>query len=129
MQARGFTKSSFDPCLYHRKNRYGEVYVTVYVDDLIIAASSQHLIDQFKDELKDVYSIKDLGELKYCLGMEVSHDWSKHIITVKQTKYIHDVLRRFGMLDCKPVTLPMDPGLKLSRFMAPSSPNEVQQAA
>jgi hypothetical protein len=129
MQARGFTKSSFDPCLYHRKNRYGEVYVTVYVDDLIIAASSQHLIDQFKDELKDVYSMKDLGELKYCLGMEVSHDWSKHIITVKQTKYIHDVLRRFGMLDCKPVTLPMDPGLKLSRSMAPSSPDEVQQAA
>ena len=54
MHARGFTKSATDPCLYHRKDdQGGEVYVTIYVDDLIIAASSQELITQFKDELRD----------------------------------------------------------------------------
>jgi len=122
MHARGFTKSAIDPCLYHRKDdQGGEVYVTIYVDDLIIAASSPELITQFKDELKDIYAMKDLGELKYCLGMEIHHDWLRHTITVKQTKYISDILRRFGMDNCKSVTLPMDPGVKLSKSMSPST--------
>jgi hypothetical protein len=123
-----FTKSEIDPCLYHRKTSRGEVYVTIYVDDLIIAASSLALIDDFKDELKDVYAMKDLGELKYCLGMEVDHNWAEHTISIKQTKYILDVLRRFGMSNCKPAKLPMDPGVKLSKAMSPTTPDEIAEA-
>jgi hypothetical protein len=74
LTSRGFTKSAFDPCLYSRKSEHGVVYVTMYVDDLIIAATTKLLIEQLKDELKDVYSMKDLGELTYCLGMEVSRE-------------------------------------------------------
>ena len=129
LTSRGFTKSMFDPCLYSRKSQHGVVYVTIYVDDLIIAATNTILIDAFKDELKDVYSMKDLGPLTYCLGMEVSRDSHTHTITVKQTKYIHDVLRRFGMLDCHPIKTPLDPGTKLSKTMAPQDDAERAAAA
>jgi hypothetical protein len=60
--------------------------------------------------------------------MEVDHNWAEHTISIKQTKYILDVLRRFGMSNCKPAKLPMDPGVKLSKAMSPTTPDEIAEA-
>jgi len=57
--------------------------------------------------------MKDLGELNYFLGMEVTRDRVKGTIKLSQCKYSADVLRRFGFLNAAPATLPMQPGLKL----------------
>jgi len=120
MTSHGFTKSPYDPCLYQRTTMEGVVYVTIYVDDLIIAASSQRLIDTFKRELHSVYAMKDLGELKYCLGMEISRDRRKGTITLTQSKYINDVLTRFRLSgDGKTELCPMQAELKVSQSMSP----------
>jgi hypothetical protein len=129
MTKHGFRKSPYDPCLYERRTAAGVVYVTIYVDDLIIAASTMALIHEFKEELKSVYSMKDLGELKFCLGMEITRDRSRRLLTVRQSKYARDVLTRFGMTTSHPKPTPMDPGLKLSKTMSPKNAEEAAEAA
>jgi hypothetical protein len=125
----GFTKSLMDPCLYFRTNADGdELYVTVYVDDLIIAGTNLEVITAFKGELCAVYSMKDLGDLKYCLGMEITRDSTSGNITLSQTKYIDDICRRFRVSSCKPVNTPMQSDTRLSKQDAPLTPAESAEA-
>jgi hypothetical protein len=111
MTSFGFRKSKYDPCLYIRGKGDNILYVTVYVDDLIMGGSSIDLIDEFKVQIKDKFKMKDLGELKYVLGMEVSRDTKG--IKLSQKGYINAILKRFGFLNCKPVKTPLPPGLQL----------------
>ena len=55
----------------------------------------------------------DLGEVFHYLGMEVNVDVGK-TITLKQTTYLKKVLKRFGIEDCRPISIPMDPGVPAS---------------
>ncbi|RVW58950.1 Retrovirus-related Pol polyprotein from transposon RE1 [Vitis vinifera] len=55
--------------------------------------------------------IKDLGNLKYFLGMEIAR--SRKRISVSQRKYVLDLLKETGMLGCKPTNTPIDPTTKL----------------
>ncbi|GMI77806.1 hypothetical protein HRI_001449800 [Hibiscus trionum] len=57
------------------------------------------------------FHMKELGELKHFLGLEVEH--MKEGIFLGQQKYAKDLLQRYGMLDCKPISTPMDPNIKL----------------
>lgn len=59
----------------------------------------------------------DLGDVSHYLGMEVDVDVGK-TITIRQTTYLTKVLGRFGMLDCRPSSVPMDPGV--AGFLLPS---------
>jgi hypothetical protein len=54
----------------------------------MIASSSQAHMDEFKASIKQFYSMKDLGELKYCLGMEIIRDWDAGTVTLTQSKFI-----------------------------------------
>ncbi|RVW98278.1 Retrovirus-related Pol polyprotein from transposon TNT 1-94 [Vitis vinifera] len=79
----------------------------VYVDDIIITEDNEEGIGNLKKLLAREFKIKDLGQLRYFLGMEV--DKTKEGIVVTQTKYVLDLLQETGMLGCKPVDTLMDP--------------------
>ena len=72
--------------------------------------------------------MKDLGELSYYLGIQIQRDWNKKSITISQTKYIDDVLQRFGMSDCHSSPIPMDPAVRLSESMSPQTQAEADEA-
>jgi len=55
--------------------------------------------------------MKELGELKHFLGLEVER--TKEGLFLGQQKYAKDLLQRYGMLDCKPISTPMDPNVRL----------------
>ena len=57
------------------------------------------------------FEIKELGRLKYFLGIEVAH--SKHGIFISQQKYIVDLLKDIRKLACKPTNTPIEPNHKL----------------
>ena len=82
-------------------------------------------INHTKSTLKSVYSMTDQGELRWCLGMRVLRNRSQRIVTLDQQRYVLDILERFGMSKCNPVSVPMAPELRLSSADCPSSPSEI----
>ncbi|RVW37266.1 Retrovirus-related Pol polyprotein from transposon TNT 1-94 [Vitis vinifera] len=85
--------------------------IIVYVDDIILTGDHEEKIDLLKKLLTKEFEIKDLGNLKYFLGMEIAR--LKKGIAVSQRKYILDLLNETGMLGCKPAETPMDTTVKL----------------
>ncbi|RVX05134.1 Retrovirus-related Pol polyprotein from transposon RE1 [Vitis vinifera] len=72
-------------------------------------SSDQNGIQKLKQHLFTHFQTKDLGKLKYFLGIEIAQSSSG--VVLSQRKYALDILE--GMLDCKPVDTPMDPNVKL----------------
>ncbi|KAL6333281.1 hypothetical protein AAG906_028464 [Vitis piasezkii] len=88
--------------------------VLVYVDDIIITGCSSTQISSLITKLESIFALRDLGQLSYFLGIEVSyHEGSMNL---SQTKYVSDLLHRTGMFDTKPATTPGAVGKNLSKF-------------
>ncbi|KAK2391898.1 putative mitochondrial protein [Trifolium repens] len=90
-------------------NKY--IYLVVYVDDIVITGDDNDGIKALKQHLFQNFQTKDLGPLRYFLGIEVAQ--SKSGIAISQRKYALDILEETGLMDCKPVDTPMDPNVKL----------------
>ncbi len=73
-----------------------------------------HNLQQSK--LEDEFEMSDLGELHYCLGMEFERDRANRTITMSQSKYTEEVLKRFNMEECKPIGTPLDVNSKLLKL-------------
>lgn len=103
-----FIRSDNDPCLYSKCIGKDWMYLLVYVDDLICVAQSLKEIEHFKADINQHCKIKDLGELKYYLGLQFERE-SDGIFKMHQTKYIERKLKEYGFEECKPSNIPMDP--------------------
>ncbi|KAF1328882.1 Integrase catalytic core protein, partial [Globisporangium splendens] len=100
----GFVVSKFDPCLCIKCVAGHCVLLLVYVDDLIVTGSSSDLIAEAKSQLKQCFEMTDSGACKFVLGIElIEHEHGG--VTLCQRCCIDDILKRFGMQDCKPVRI------------------------
>ena len=91
----------------------------VHVDDIILTGDDSLELERLKKALTREFEIKDLGPLRYFLGMEFAR--SKKGIFISQRKYILDLLNETGLLECKATETLIEPNLKLQ----PASPVEV----
>lgn len=91
----GFVSSESDPCLYIYLEK--QLFVLIYVDDISIFSPTKGPIQWFKDQFAKKFKIKDLGELKRILGMEIVRDRSDRSVELSQTTYIKDVLKGLDM--------------------------------
>ena len=108
----GYLQCQADHTLYVKHSPGGKITILiVYVDDIILTGDYDEEIQRLKKVLAKEFEIKDLGSLKYFLGMEIAR--SKQGIVVSQRKYILDLLRETKMLECKPAETPMDYTVKL----------------
>lgn len=96
----------------HSKDE-GILIVSIYVDDLIYTGNNVDMLKEFRRSMKKEFDMTDLGKMRYFLGIEVIQE--DHGIYISQRKYAMEVLDRFGMTNCNPVTVPMVPGCKLNR--------------
>ena len=87
--------------------------VCLYVDDLIYTGNNTAMFESFKKSMMVEFEMSDLGMLHYFLGIEVVQ--SANGIFMSQKKYVQDVLDRFQMKDCNPVSTPTEFGLKLNK--------------
>ncbi|XP_020233074.1 uncharacterized protein LOC109813326 [Cajanus cajan] len=81
------------------------------MDDLIIIGDDKKEVHQIKSNLSVRFQMKELGELKHFLGLEVER--RKDGIFLCQQKYAQELLKRYGMLDCKPTSTPTEVNTKL----------------
>ena len=112
----GFKQTSCDPCLYVSTNSEGEIFIiAVYVDDIILGGKSEARLNEVKKELSIKFKMKDLGLLHYFLGVTVARNLSTGEIWLGQPYYTEKLLQRFGVNDCKPVSTPVNSGVKLTK--------------
>lgn len=107
----GYSVTSADSSLFAKANGERIAIVLVYVDDLIITGDDVEEIFRTKENLSVRFQMKELGQLKHFLGLEV--DQTKEGIFLCQQKYAKDLLKKFGMLECKPISTPMEPNAKM----------------
>jgi hypothetical protein len=109
--AEGYVQSASDYSLFTLTRSNTFTALLVYVDDIILAGNSLDEFDRIKSVLDSAFKIKNLGQLKYFLGLEVAH--SKSGITISQRKYCLDLLKDSGLLGSKPAVTPLDTSIKL----------------
>ncbi|KAG8492061.1 hypothetical protein CXB51_015688 [Gossypium anomalum] len=113
-------RSSFDSCVYFKKNSDGSfVYLLLYVDDMLIAAKDKGEIRKVKAQLSKEFEMKDLGPAKKILGMEILRDRKAIKLYLSQKGYIEKVLCRFNMQSAKPVSTPLAAHFRLSSTLSP----------
>lgn len=113
----GYVQSKEDYSFFCKHIAGFSTLVILYVDDILVTGSHESEIRHLKQLLDINFTIKDLGHIKYYLGMEVSR--SSQGILVHQRKYILDLLQDFGQLDSKPFTIAMEQHIKLHDTTSP----------
>lgn len=103
----GFESSSVDRCLYilDKGNISENIYLLLYVDDIIIVTYKIDILNKFKHYLQKQFSMTDLEEIKMFLGIRVNR--INNIITLDQTNYLEGVLSKFNMTECNPINTPL----------------------
>jgi hypothetical protein len=105
-----FIKSKADSNLYYKIENDDQVILLLYVDDLFLTGN-ENLITDCKKKLALEFKMKDLGQMHYFLGLEVWQNPGE--ICLSQGKCVVEILKRFGMMDCKSMTTPMTTNPKL----------------
>uniref|UniRef100_A0A2N9F1L6 CCHC-type domain-containing protein n=1 Tax=Fagus sylvatica TaxID=28930 RepID=A0A2N9F1L6_FAGSY len=106
----GFTQSQADHSLFTLVKTTSITIVLVYVDDILVAGNDLSQIETFKHALSTNFKTKDLGPLKYFLGLEVAR--SQKGIFLNQRKYALDILNDSGQLGARIASFPMEQNLK-----------------
>ena len=103
-----FKQSSADNCVYTRFNVVTKVkaIIIIWVDDMIVAASSRSALNCVKVSLCNKFKMKDMGQLSWFLGMEFKFDGKT--IRMSQHKYLDKMINRFDLQNCNPKSVPCD---------------------
>ncbi|WVZ87938.1 hypothetical protein U9M48_034512 [Paspalum notatum var. saurae] len=113
----GFTEAKSDTSLFVYRHGDETAYLLLYVDDIVLTASSQHLLQRIITSLQQEFAMKDLGVLHHFLGVTVEPRSSG--LLLHQRQYTLDILERAGMTDCNPCSTPVDTQTKLSEDAGP----------
>ncbi|GKB38125.1 putative RNA-directed DNA polymerase [Tanacetum coccineum] len=124
LRSLNFRQSKADHSLFIYEAGSIMVVVLIYVDDVIITGNNLTKIQETKKQLNDEFSIKDLGLLKYFLGIEVAK--TKDGLVLSQRKYTLDILENSGKMGCKLSAFPIEQGLKLDKGESESRVNASQ---
>ncbi|GMP41364.1 hypothetical protein CsSME_00011497 [Camellia sinensis var. sinensis] len=96
----GFKQSQADHTLFVKHSLHGQMTtLIVYVDDIVLTGDDVEEVPRLKEYLANEFEIKDIGSLKYFLGIEVIQ--SKDGIFICQRKFLLDLLKETGMLGSK----------------------------
>ncbi|GJQ79430.1 hypothetical protein Trydic_g16289 [Trypoxylus dichotomus] len=111
LKSYGAKPTTSDPCLYYMRKGRKLILIATYVDDIVIASSNPKDCIDLGKYLSTKFEVKDLGEIRYCLGIEFKR--TENLIMMVQSSYIKEILKHFEMTDCKPISTPMEADLRL----------------
>ncbi|KAI3739195.1 hypothetical protein L2E82_29594 [Cichorium intybus] len=123
----GFIKNEDDSCVYKKASGSIVIFLVLYLDDILLFGNDIPTLKGVKAFLENCFSMKDLGEAAYVLGIKIYRDRSKRLIGLSQSAYIDKILKRFKMQDSKRGFLPIPHGTILSKSQCPSIRTELER--
>ena len=105
----GLTRSNFDHAVFYCKNPFIIIYV--HVDDMTLLTKIEAVMTELKRRITAKIEVKDGGKIHWMLGIEIQQ--SLGTITLSQKAYIRAIIMRYGFENHKPLSIPMDPSVKL----------------
>jgi len=115
LEALGFKASDADASLFVLDKGEHKVFMLVYVDDILVACKCGQAVRDVKQLVGSLFDVRDLGEARFFLGMEITRDWEKGSIKLSQHKAVADIIMRFGMGEAKLSSTPMSTATRLSK--------------
>jgi hypothetical protein len=109
----GYVIESVDKTLFTFNHDNNFLLVQIYVDDIIFGDSSHMLVSSFQEMLEMEFQMSMMEELTFFLGIQVKQ--MKQDTFVYQAKYTKDLMKKFNMVDRKPVSTPMSTATSLNR--------------
>ena len=119
-----FIKNVDEPCVYKKLSGSAITFLVLYVDDILLIGNDVGMLSSVKAWLSQNFSMKDLGEASYILGIKIYRDRSKRMLGLSQSMYIETIVKRFGMENSKRGLIPIRHGIYLSKEMSPQTPEE-----
>ena len=116
----GFMQTYGEACVY-KKVSGSSVFLILYVDDILLMGNDIELLDSIKAYLNKSFSMKDLGEIAYILGIKIYRDRSRRLIGLSQSTYLDKILKKFKMDQAKKGFLPVLQGVRLSKTQSPTT--------
>lgn len=128
MRSQKYKRSDYDHCIYFRKLHDGcFIYLLLYVDDMLIASNNMREIEKLKTQMSKEFEMKDLGEAKKILGMEITRNREQGMVCLTQKQYLEKLLKKFGVNDdTRSVSTPLASHFKLSVMQCPRTNEEVR---
>ena len=108
-----FVRGKVDTTLFTKEKDNELLIVQIYVDDIIFGSTNSFLCEEFSKIMQGEFEMSLMGELNYFLGLQIKQ--TKNGIFIHQTKYIKELLKKFGMDEAKPMGTPMSPSTKLDK--------------
>ena len=109
----GFVPLQSDTCVYLYDQDGVRIFLTLCVNDLLLASNNSDAMAMMKEKLKQRFKMTDMGAVSLVLGMETKRELERGTLTISREAYSKFILERFGMSECKPTNTP-GYGLKLS---------------
>ena len=103
------------------------VFLVLYMDDILLIRNDVFMLTSVKIWLLKEFSMKDLGEASFILGIKVYRDRPNRMLGLSQKMYIEEVLKKFSMENSKRRLVPFKHGIHLSKKMCPSTPKEIER--
>nr|GEU83053.1 retrotransposon protein, putative, Ty1-copia subclass [Tanacetum cinerariifolium] len=97
----GFSHNPDEPCVYLKASGSSFAFLILYVNDILLMGNNITMLQEVKSWLYKCFSMKDLGEATYILGIKIIHDKSKRLIILSQSAYLEKTLKKFRMENSK----------------------------
>lgn len=103
----GLENDLHEPCLYTWRKDGKVAILAIYVDDILAASNDKDKLEEIKNHLNKAFEMKDLGEPKSFLGMNIQRNKEEKYIIINQSTYTENILEKFNMKECNPQSTPM----------------------
>ena len=97
IKAYGFIQTFGEACIYKRVRGSSIAFLKLYVDDILLIGNDIEFLESIKAYLYKCFSMKDLGEDAYILGIKIYRDRSRRLICLLQSTYLGKILKKFNM--------------------------------
>jgi hypothetical protein len=105
MVANGFTRCTSDGCMYIHSQKM--IILLLYVDDLLVLGRDSDQVETFEQSMVDEFKAVQMGELSHILGISITKNAKGYQLS--QSAYVDRILAKYGLTDCNPAAIPMNP--------------------